>query len=97
MANIEKNTRHKHHRLRPTCEKILSYIQRILLFLLYSYVKSHFDNDSCLPIYKTIPAICNILRQTQCITECHFFALHHGDYLLWAAKLWFVVVCWCVK
>ncbi len=27
------------------------------LFLTYSYVKSHLDNDSCLPIYKTIPAI----------------------------------------
>ncbi len=25
--------------------------------LFYSYVKSHLDNDSCLPIYKTIPAI----------------------------------------
>ena len=30
-----------------------------------SYVKSHLDNDSCLPIYKTIPAICNTPHKTR--------------------------------
>ena len=45
---------------------------RILLFLFYSYVKSHLDNDSCLPIYKTIPAICNTPHKNS--------ALRHGDF-----------------
>ncbi len=25
--------------------------------------------------------------------EFHFSALRHGDYVLWATELWFVVVC----
>ena len=48
-------------------------VRLILLFLLYSYVKSHLDNDSCLPIYKTIPAICNTPHQTRA-SEFHFSA-----------------------
>ncbi len=30
------------------------------------------NNDSCLPIYKTIPAICNTLLQTQCVWNSIF-------------------------
>ncbi len=68
------------------------YVGQILLFLFYSYLKSHFDNDSCLPIYKTIPAICNTPRQTHCVRNSIFPSLRHGDYVLWA-ELWFLVVC----
>jgi len=48
------------------------YVRLILIFLLYSYVKSHLDNDSCLPIYKTITAICNTSHQT-CAYRISFF------------------------
>jgi len=34
-----------------------------------------------------------ILRIKPVRTEFHFSALPHGDYVLWAAELWFVVVC----
>ncbi len=44
-----------------------SYVQPILLFFTYSYVKSHLDNDSCLPICKTIPAISNTPSQTHSV------------------------------
>ena len=68
------------------------YVRLILLFLIYSYVKSHLDNDSCLPIYKTITAIYYaILRIKPVRTEFHFSALRHGDYVLWAADLWFAM------
>ena len=56
-------------------------------------MKSHLDNDSCLPIYKKIPVICNTLRQTQCIGNYIF--LHFVMVVitvLWT-ELWFVVVC----
>jgi hypothetical protein len=33
--------------------------ERIYQFATYSYVRSHLGNDSCLPIYKTNPAICD--------------------------------------
>ncbi len=62
----------KANRFEPFCEKISSYVQRILLFLFYSYVKSHLDNDSCLPIYKMIPAICNTPRQIHCVRNSIF-------------------------
>ncbi len=35
-------------------------------------MKSHVDNDSCLPIYKTIPAICNTPRQTHFVRNSIF-------------------------
>jgi len=35
-------------------------------------VKSHLDNDSFLPIYETIPAICNTPRQTQFVRNSIF-------------------------
>ncbi len=57
---------------KPSYEKISSYVLRILLFLFYSYVKSHVDNDSCLPNYKTIPAICNTPPQTHCVQNSIF-------------------------
>ena len=41
-------------------------------FLFYSYVKSHLDNDIWIPIYKTIPAICNTQRQTQYVRNSIF-------------------------
>jgi len=74
--------------------RTLSYIQRILLFLFYSYVKSHLDNHVWIPIYKTIPAICNTPRQTQCLQNSIFRTLSWWI-VLWA-KLWFVVICWNV-
>ena len=60
------------HGFKPIFEKISSYVQGILLFLFYSYVKSHLNNDIWIPIYKMIPAICNTPRQTQCIQNCIF-------------------------
>ena len=58
--------------MKPICTKIVSYVQQIFLFLFYSYAKSHLDNDSCLPIYKTITVICNTPRQTQCVRNSIF-------------------------
>jgi hypothetical protein len=49
--------------------KVMQYVQPILLFLYYSYVKSHLDNDSCLHIYKTIRVICNTPGQTPCVQK----------------------------
>ena len=75
-----------------------TYVWRILLFLLYSYVNSYLDNDIWIPIYKTIPAICNTPRQTQCVPNSIFphFIMVISDYdVLWGAELWFVV-CGCV-
>ncbi len=47
--------------------------ERFSQFTAYSYVKSlHVDNDSCLPIYKMIPAICNTPCQTHCIRNSIF-------------------------
>jgi hypothetical protein len=58
--------------LSPFCKKVWIVHTLHFPFLLYSYVKSHVDNDSCLPIYKTIPAICNTPRQTQCVRNSIF-------------------------
>jgi len=55
--------------------------------------------DIWIPIYKTIPAICNTPRQTQCVRNSifpHFIMvimLHCGP----SCGLWFAVVCWCAK
>ncbi len=54
---------------KPILGESVSYIQRILLFLFYS---CHLDNDIWIPIYKTIPAICNTPRQTQCVQNSIF-------------------------
>ena len=94
-----KNTRHKAHGFKPLLGESVSYVRRILLFLFYSYVKSHLDNDIWIPIYKTISAICNTPRQTQCVRNSifpHFIMvimLCCGP----SCGLWFVVVCWCAK
>ena len=56
-------------------------------------VKSHFDNDSLLSIYKTILAICNTPRKIQCVMEFHFSALHH----IMIPVVGRVVVCGCVS
>ena len=53
-------------------------------------MKSHLDNDSCLPIYKTIPAISNTPRQTHCVRNYVFPHLVMVITVLWA-ELWFVV------
>jgi hypothetical protein len=60
------------HGFKPLLQENCIYVQRILVFLFYSYVKSRLDNDSCLPIYKTIPVICNTPRQTQCVRNSIF-------------------------
>jgi hypothetical protein len=70
---------HKAHGFKPFCEKISSYVRRILLFLFYSYRKSHLDNNSCLPIYKTIPAICNTPHKTRAC-GIPFFRTCHCDF-----------------
>ena len=44
----------------------------VLLFLFYSYLKIHVDNDSCLPNCKRNLAICNTLRQTHCVRNSIF-------------------------
>jgi hypothetical protein len=64
--------RHKPHWLKPISKKIVPCVRQILLFLFYSYVKSHLDNHIWIPIYKTIPEICNTLRQTQCVRNSIF-------------------------
>ncbi len=53
-------------------------------------MKSHLDKDSCLPIYKTIPAISNTLRQTHCIQNYIFPHFVMVITVLWV-ELWFVV------
>jgi hypothetical protein len=53
-------------------------------------MKSHFDNDSCLPIYKTIPAISNTPRQTHSVRNYIFPHFVMVITVLWA-ELWFVV------
>ncbi len=58
--------------LSPFCEKVWIVHTLHFPFLLHSYVKSHLDNDSCLPIYKTIPAICKTPCQTQCVRNSIF-------------------------
>jgi hypothetical protein len=81
-------------------KKARTYVRRILLFLFYSYVKSHLDNDIWIPIYKTIPAICNTPRQTQCIPNSifpHFIMVIMMCCGGPSCGLWFVVVCWCAK
>ena len=52
-------------------------------------MKSHLDNYSCLPIYKTIPAISNTLPQTHCIRNYIFPHFVMVMTVLWA-ELWFV-------
>ncbi len=57
-------------------------------------MKSHLGNNSCLPIYKTNPAVCDNPHQTQCAGNSifpHFVMVM----TVLRAKLWFVVVC-CV-
>ncbi len=73
------------------CENLGSRVRPILLFLSYSYVKSHLDNDSRLPIYKTIPEICNTPRQTQFVWNYIFPHFVMVITVLWV-ELWFVVV-----
>ena len=68
-----------------------SYVRPILLFLFYSYVKCRLDNDSCLPIYKMIPAICNTPRQTNSVRNYIFPHFVMVITALWA-ELWVVVV-----
>ena len=82
----------KPHGFKPFCEKISSYVRRIFLFLCYSYMKSNPDNDSCLSIYKTIPAICNTPCQT-CVYRILFF--HTSS--RWLRVVGRVVVCGCVS
>ena len=61
----------------------------MLLFLFYSYVKSQFDNDSRIPMYKTILAICDTPRHTQCVQN-HIF-LHIAMVIVdCGLELWFV-------
>ena len=58
------------------------------LFLFYSYMKSHIDNDSRLPTYMTIPAICNTPRLT-CAYGIPFFRTSSW----WLCVVGRVVVC----
>ncbi len=81
--------------LSPLARKFYRTYDKYFYFYFIPTWRVMLTNDSCLPIYKTIPAICNTPCQTHC-TEFHFSALRHGDYVLWA-KLWFVVVCCCVN
>ena len=77
-----------------------TYVRRIHLFLFYSYVKSHLDNDIWIPIYKTIQAICNTPRQTQCVPNSifpHFIMVIMMCCGGPSCGLWFVVVCWCAN
>ena len=53
-------------------------------------MKSHLDDDSCLPICKTIPAICDTPRQTHFVGNSIFPHFVMVMTLLWA-KLWSVV------
>ncbi len=82
----------KIHAAKENHKKGVFYIFPPVPFLSYSYVKSHLNNDSCLPIYKTIPAICDTPHQTQSVQK--YISLHFIMVImvLWA-KLWFVVVC----
>jgi hypothetical protein len=48
------------------------------------------DNDSCLPIYKTIPVISNTPRQTHSVRNYIFLHFVMVITVLWA-ELWFVV------
>ena len=68
----------------------LSYIRPILLFFSYSYMKIHLDNDSCLSICKTIPAISNTPRQTHSVRNYIFLHFVMVITVLWA-DLWFAV------
>ncbi len=72
--------------------EFLLYVRPILLFLPYSYVKSHLDNDSCLPICKTIPAISNTPRQSHFVGNIIFPHFVMVMTVLWA-ELWSVVAC----
>ncbi len=71
-------------------ENFLSYVRPILLFLSYSYVESHLDDDSCLPICKTIPVISNTPHQTHFIRNSIFLHFVMVMTVLWA-ELWAVV------
>ena len=53
-------------------------------------MKSHLDNDICLPIYKKIPEISNTPHQTHCVRKYIFLHFFMVITVLWA-ELWFVV------
>ena len=55
------------HTLQLVYKKAQHYIGLILLFPFHSYVKSQFDDDSCLPTDKMILAIWDTLCHTQCV------------------------------
>ncbi len=55
-------------------------------------MKSHLDNDSCLPIYKTNLAICDTPHQTHYVGNSIFPHFVVVMTVLWA-ELWFVVEC----
>jgi hypothetical protein len=59
-------------------------------FISSLYVKSHLDDDSCLPICKTIPAISNTPRQTHFVGNSIFPHFVMVMTVLWA-ELWSVV------
>jgi len=82
----------KVHAVEENYKKGVSYILPHFPFRSYSYVKSHLDNDSCLPIYKMIPVICNTPCQTQCVVNSNFphFVM---VIMVLRAVLWIVVVC----
>ena len=85
--------------LSPFWEKVFLMSDEYFYFYFFSYVKSHLNNDIWIPIYKTIPAICNTPHQTQCIQNSifpHFIMVITQCNVLWA-EFWFVVVCWCAK
>jgi hypothetical protein len=89
----------EYHNTRPFCHAALwitrkpePTYERFSQFAPYSYVKSHLGNDSCLPIYKTNPAICNTPHQTHCVGNSIFPHFVMVMTVLWA-KLWFVVEC----
>ena len=90
-TTVVLTAQHKHHGFRSTCEKVWIVHTLHFQFLWYSLVKRHLDNDSCLPIYTMIPAICDTPRQTQGVRNSFFPNFVMVITVLWAK--WFVVVC----
>ena len=77
---------------RPTCEKIVSYVRQILLFLIHSYVKSHINNDIWIP--PNLQDDSGDMQYSVSNTahkEFHFPHFVMVIMVLWA-ELWFVVI-----
>jgi hypothetical protein len=91
-STILYNTRSYCHAAMWIARKPAPTYEQFSQFATYSYVRSYLGNDSCLPIYKTNPAICDTPHQTHCVGNSIFPHFVMVMTVLWA-ELWFVVEC----